>query len=112
MRFCTVAGVTLALLAAAVPARAEDPARQRDDSASEKLGMKLSLQCWTFNRLTFFETVDKAVGLGVKYLEIFPGQALKPGSKEKISSDMSEETIPEIKKQLADARRFPLVATR
>src|SRR5262249_28554293 len=43
---------------------ADGPAAKRDDSASEKLGMKLSLQCWTFNKLTFFETVDKAVGWG------------------------------------------------
>ena len=43
--------------------------------------MKLSLQCWTFNRLSFFETVDRAAALGVKYLEMYPGQKLKPGSK-------------------------------
>ena len=46
--------------------------------------MKLSLQCWTFNKLTFFETVDKAKGLGVKYLEMYPGQKLKPGSNVKV----------------------------
>ena len=33
---------------------------KRDDSASEKLGIKLSLQCYTYRALTFFETVDKA----------------------------------------------------
>jgi sugar phosphate isomerase/epimerase len=83
---------------------------KRDDSASEKLGLKLSLQCWTFNRLTFFETVDKAAELGVKYLEIYPGQKLKPGSKTTIGQDMSEETIAEIKKKLADAGGLKLVA--
>jgi sugar phosphate isomerase/epimerase len=89
---------------------ADGPAAKRDDSASEKLGMKLSLQCWTFNKLTFFETVDKAVGLGVKYLEMYPGQTLKPGSKEKVNRNMSEETIAEIKKKLADAGGLRLVA--
>ena len=89
---------------------AENPAKKRDDSASEKLGLKLSLQCWTFNRLSFFETVDKAAELGVKYLEIFPGQTLKPGSKEKISRNMNEETIAEVKKKLADAGGLRLVA--
>ena len=68
----------LAMAGMAALCLADEPVKsKRDDSASEKLGMKLSLQCWTFNRLTFFETVDKAVGLGVKYLEIFPGQKLK-----------------------------------
>lgn len=89
---------------------AEKPATKRDDSASEKIGLKLSLQCWTFNRLSFFETVDKAVGLGVKYLEIYPGQLLKPGSTERISRNMSEATIAEVKKKLADAGGLRLVA--
>ena len=83
---------------------------KRDDAASEKLGIKLSLQCWTLRALTFFETVDKAAGLGVKYLEMFPGQKLKPGSDEKVSRNMSDETIAEIKKKLADAGGLKLVA--
>ena len=87
----------------AVFANADDVKPHRDDSASEKLGMKLSLQCWTYNRLSFFETVDKAASLGVKYLEIFPGQKLKPGSKESVGAGMSEEAIEEVKKKLADA---------
>jgi sugar phosphate isomerase/epimerase len=72
--------------------------------------MKLSLQCWTFNKLTFFETVHKAAGLGVKYLEIYPGQKLKPESDVKVNKDMSDETIDEIKKKLKDAGGLKLVA--
>jgi sugar phosphate isomerase/epimerase len=89
---------------------ADPPAAKRDDAASEKLGMKLSLQCWTFNSLSFFETVDKAAGLGIKYIEIFPGQKLKPGSKEKISHDMSDAVCDEVLKKLADAGGLKLVA--
>jgi len=93
------------------PVQAADAPRvKRDDSASEKLGLKLSLQCWTFNKLTFFETVDRAAELGVKYLEIFPGQLLKPGSKERIGRNMFDETVAEIKKKLADAGGLKLVA--
>ena len=72
-----------ALLAVAcgLPCLAAAPsAPRRDDAAAEKLGFRLSLQCWTFRELTFFETVNKAAGLGVKYLEAYPGQKLKPGS--------------------------------
>ena len=93
---------------AAVPGRRRR--QERDDSASEKLGIKLSLQCWTFNRLTFFETVDKAAELGVKYLEMFPGQKLKPDSKEKVHRTMSDDTIAAIKKKLTDAGGLKLVA--
>src|SRR3954462_4468906 len=103
-----------ALLVLAAGGRAADaPAKaatKRDDSASEKIGLKLSLQCWTFNKLTFFETVDKAAGLGVKYIEMFPGQLLKPGSKEKVDWHMFEETVAEIKKKLADAGGLKVVA--
>lgn len=101
----------LALFLASLPCLAADaPAGKRNDAASEKLGMKLSLQCWTFNRPSFFETVDKAVGLGVKYLEMYPGQLLKPGSKERVGRNMNDATIAEIKKKLADAGGLKLVA--
>lgn len=103
MRFRSFASAA-ALLVAALPCLAADPpASKRDDSASEKLGMKLSMQCWTYNQLTFFEAVDRAAGLGVKYVEMFPGQKLKPGSDAKVGKDMSDETIADIKKKLADA---------
>jgi sugar phosphate isomerase/epimerase len=98
------------LVAAVVPGLAADAPRKRDDAASEKLGLRLSLQCWTYNRLSFFETVDRAAALGVKYLEMFPGQTLRPDSKEKVSKSMSDEMIAEIKKKLADAGGLKLVA--
>jgi sugar phosphate isomerase/epimerase len=90
-----------AVLAAAIPCLAADA--KRDDSASEKLGLKLSMQCWTYNKLSFFEAVDRAVGLGVKYVEAFPGQKLKPDSDAKFSKDMSADTVDEVKKKLSEA---------
>jgi sugar phosphate isomerase/epimerase len=104
--------IALALAVLAQTCFAADAANKskRDDSASEKLGMKLSLQCWTYNRLTFFETADRAAALGVRYLEIFPGQKLKPGSDEKVSRNMSDEVANEIKKKLNDAGGLKLVA--
>ena len=78
-------------------------AAPRDDSASEKLGMKISLQCYTYRALTFFETVDKAAGMGIKYLEIYPGQKLKPGSNETVGKNMSDEMCTAIKEKLAAA---------
>jgi sugar phosphate isomerase/epimerase len=111
MRLCSYAVVAVALLATALPCLAADaPKGKRDDSASEKLGIKLSLQCYTFRALSFFETVDKAAALGIKYLEIYPGQKLEPGSKETTRRDMSEQTIAKIKKKLADAGGLKLVA--
>jgi sugar phosphate isomerase/epimerase len=103
MRAITTAALTAALFALALPGQAADPAKaKRDDKASEKLGMKLSLQCWTYNRLTFFEAVDKAKGLGIKYVEMYPGQTLKPGSNVKVGRTMNDETADEIKKKLSE----------
>jgi sugar phosphate isomerase/epimerase len=110
MSFRSLAVAAAAWLALALPCLAAVPQNKRDDSASEKLGLKLSLQCWTFNRLTFFETVDKAAALGIKYLEIYPGQKLKPGSNVQVNSAMSDETCEAIKKKLAEAGGLKLVA--
>jgi sugar phosphate isomerase/epimerase len=83
---------------------------KRNDAGSEKLGLKLSLQCYTFRALSFFETVDKAASMGIKYLEIYPGQKLKPGSKETVNCNMSDETCQAIKAKLAEAGGLKLVA--
>lgn len=104
MRVLASASAAAVALLLALPAHAaEKSAKKRDDSASEKLGLKLSLQCWTFNMLTFFEAVDKANELGIKYVEMFPGQKLKPGSNDKVGRTMNEAMIAEVKKKLADA---------
>src|SRR5262249_46861490 len=87
--FRVSAFLTVSALASSDPCLAADS--KRDDVASEKLGLKLSLQCWTFRQLSFFETVDKAASLGVKYLEMYPGQKLKPDSKETVGRKMSDE---------------------
>jgi sugar phosphate isomerase/epimerase len=106
-----IAALAVAVIVLEIPCMAADiPGSKRDDSASEKLGIKLSLQCYTYRALSFFETVDRAAALGVKYLEIYPGQKLKPGSEVNMNRAMSEETIAEIKKKLADAGGLKLVA--
>ncbi len=101
MKFTTV---TAALMLAATVAFA------RDDSASEKLGLKLSLQCYSFRALSFMETVDAAAKLGIKYLEIYPDQKLEPGSKETTTANMSDATAAKIQQKLKDAGGLQLVA--
>src|SRR3954453_9880589 len=103
MKLSSISLLLLATVLGSFSAFAADSGSKRDDSASEKLGMKLSLQCYTYRALTFFETVDKAVTLGIKYLEIYPGQKLKPGSDETMNRKMSDATCDEVKKKLEDA---------
>lgn len=111
MRFHSLTLAAAAIIALALPCIAADgPQTKRDDKASEKLGIRLSLQCYTFRALTFFETADEAKKMGIRYLEIYPGQKLKPGSDVSVNKEMTPETIAEIKKKLAENGGQKLVA--
>ena len=50
--------------------------------------------------LTFFETADRAQALGIKYLEAYPGQALKPGSKSKVGPGLTDAEVAELQAKL------------
>ena len=111
MRVCCFAMAAVTLFALGLSGLTASAAlAARNDAASEKLGLKLSLQCYTFRKLSFFETVDKAAAMGIKYLELYPGQQLKPGSKETTTSNMSDETCQAIQAKLAEAGGLKLVA--
>jgi sugar phosphate isomerase/epimerase len=113
MRLRSFAAMALMLSVALLSGQAltaQPSAGKRDDSAAEKLGFKLSLQCWTYNGLSLFETIDKAAGLGIKYIEAFPGQRVKPGSNEKFTQDISDGLLKEVQKKLADAGGLRIVA--
>lgn len=71
-------------------------AATRDDSAAEKLGFQLGMQCWTYRMLTTFETMERCQKFGIKYLEMFPGQKMKADGLAIISPVMSGERIKEL----------------
>lgn len=48
----------------------------KDQTTAEKQGWKLSMQSYTFHLFTVVESIDKTSQLGVKYIEIYPGQKL------------------------------------
>lgn len=82
----------LALAAVAVmslPAHAEAPNRR----GAVKLGWKLTLQSWTNNKKTVFESIDLARELGVSYLEVYPGQPISPEDKTKFQPGMTDAQI-------------------
>lgn len=89
--------LTLALVAALTATVLTLSARaERDDSASKKLGIELGMQCWTYNKVTTFEAMERCQKFGVKYLEMFPGQKMKPGAETKIGPGMSDAEIAEL----------------
>lgn len=63
----------------------------------------IAVQCWTFRKFSFFETLEKAKELGVEYLQPYPGQALgseMPGVN--FDHNLSEEQADEVKRRLQE----------
>jgi sugar phosphate isomerase/epimerase len=75
----------------------------RDDAAAEKLGWRLGAQAWTFRDRSAFEAIATAHRLGMKYIELYPGQPLAPEMKDvKVGPEMGEKPFAALKKKLAD----------
>ncbi len=65
---------------------------------------KLGIQAYTFNRFTFFEAIDKAKALGLKYIEAYPGQKLSKDKPDvKFNHEIPDEIAREVKQKLKDA---------
>jgi sugar phosphate isomerase/epimerase len=73
-------------------------------SAAEKIGWRLGSCAYSFNQLTFYETIDKVASLGLKHVVGFNWQKLdprKPGAL--FCENMSVTERRETKKRLDDA---------
>ncbi|MDR0534248.1 MAG: DUF1080 domain-containing protein [Verrucomicrobiales bacterium] len=66
-------------------------------------GPKIGLQAWTYNNLSFFETVDKASALGVECIEAYPGQKLGGGLDGKFGPAMDAATRAKVLEKLRSA---------
>ncbi len=71
-------------------------AYEYDDSALEKLGWKLAVQAWTFRLFTLEETLDKLNELGIRYIELYPGQEIGAGIEGTTAYDADEKTRDKI----------------
>jgi sugar phosphate isomerase/epimerase len=90
-------------------ALAADSAGQVDDSPAENLGWKLGVQTYSFNRFTFFEAIDKAASVGLKYAEAYPGQKISSDGDGQMGPGMSEADLKRVKEKL-DSTGIRLVA--
>ncbi|MBL8723433.1 MAG: sugar phosphate isomerase/epimerase [Planctomycetes bacterium] len=85
------------------PAAPKVPAR--DDRAAEQLGWQLGVQAWTFRDRTAFEAIDTAAALGLRYIELYPGQRLSPAHGDaKVGPEMAAEHRTALQQKLAAAR--------
>jgi sugar phosphate isomerase/epimerase len=64
--------------------------------------IKLAVQAWSFNKFTFEEAVQKSAKIGFKYIEMYPGQTIKAGSKDNTGYTMSVENRELVKSILKD----------
>lgn len=91
------------------PATAEETSADLDTRAAESLGWKLGVQTYSFNRFTFFEAIDKAASIGLKYAEAYPGQRISDEIDGKMGPGMSAAQIAAVKDKL-DAAGIQLTA--
>ncbi len=64
----------------------------------------MAMQCWTYRRYTFFETVEKTKALGIKYLQAYPGQPLSAEDRgATFHHSMTAAQIEKVRQRLADA---------
>lgn len=76
---------------------------KEDAAVDDQLGWRLSMQAYTFHMDTFFEAVDKTAALGLKYIEMFPGQRISEDDSASTNFDMSAATRLKVKEKLSDA---------
>jgi sugar phosphate isomerase/epimerase len=65
--------------------------------------LPVAIQCWTFRKFTFYETLEKVKELDVKYLQPYPGQALGrdfPGVR--FDHNLSDDLIKQVRSKLKE----------
>lgn len=61
----------------------------------------IAVQCWTFRKFTFFETLEKVKALGIKYLEAYPGQTLSSDQPDlRFDHNLSDDQLQTVKEKL------------
>lgn len=88
--------------AAADPAEKKAPG-PKGAPAAEAIGWRLGAQAYTFRRFTFFEAVDKMAALGLKYVEMYPGQRVSKGISAGTNDKMSPEVTAKLQAKLKAA---------
>jgi sugar phosphate isomerase/epimerase len=60
----------------------------------------IGVQAWTFNRFTTFEAIEMTARAGAKFIEMYPGQKLKPDSAVTVGPEMGDDATRELQAQL------------
>lgn len=61
----------------------------------------IAVQCWTFRKFSFFDTLEKVKELGINYLQPYPGQKLSDDMPDvKFDHNLDDEQIKRVKEKL------------
>jgi sugar phosphate isomerase/epimerase len=93
---------------ACVASHAQDPAIPRPAipyDTLEKLHVRLGVQAYTFRDLSTFETIDVLKAMGLRCIELYPGQRLAPDQPDSVQTGatLSDENIQLLLRKLASA---------
>jgi sugar phosphate isomerase/epimerase len=62
-----------------------------------------AVQCWTFRKFSFFEALQKIKGLGIAYVQPYPGQVLEKNNPQlKFDHNLPDDQIDLVKKKLKE----------
>lgn len=70
--------------------------------SAAKIGWRLGVQSYSFNRFTFEESLQKSAAMGLKVIEAFPGQKLSEANTVAVGEGMSTADRDAMKQLLAD----------
>src|SRR5437762_14374303 len=75
-----------------------------NEEAMQKLGWRLGCQAYTFRSISLFETIDTLNALGIRYIELYPGQKFSKERPDVIANhNLPQDRIDELLKKLKDA---------
>ncbi|MBW3623507.1 MAG: sugar phosphate isomerase/epimerase [Armatimonadetes bacterium] len=79
-----------------------------DHRALDRLGWNLASQAYTFRELTLFETIDVLNALGIRYIEMYPGQRFSPDNPARFDHNAPAGQVAELQRKLRSARVTPV----
>jgi sugar phosphate isomerase/epimerase len=97
---------TLARSAAAQETAVSPP--KINHAALNRLGWKLSCQAYTFRELSLFETIDVLHNLGIRYIELYPGQRFSREKPDGFDHNAPPERVDELLAKLKSAGITPV----
>lgn len=78
---------------------------------AEKQGWQLSMQSYTFHLFTVMESLEKTQELGIRFIEIFPGQKMGEGFGEAVFGYQLDDEQQKRLKAEAESRNIKIIST-